>query len=376
MSAGDNTRDDRWRPGFASSERRVREELADEAAEAERRVFSRELSFVPSQAVPKFEAHDAQTRALIAEQKRLEALRHGAEIAKRLDEWKWVDTMYDAAQKQSHLEPLIFSVQRDPVAHEDILLFLLIVLEPIRRGVSARFVHAHGGVSRQQSVDWRDRTQARMIREIERETLYDVTREAVMEAIFRYPAEGARALFPWFRDVVARHALFQLRKDLTNDNTSLSGAEAEALQLALTDLDSVEPPVMRVRTGLVWWRRQLSVRDLYGTVEDFHRHGTVRRVCNEAIGRLPKVQAEVIDGLFFQERTPEDLADLRGCARSTIYNNKAKATRNMEQDDCFYAALFRLGILRDQARAAEIKRRYPDGRHPSGRRIVLIDEAA
>jgi len=84
MSAGDNTRDDRWRPGFASSERRVREELADEAAEAERRVFSRELSFVPWQTVPKFEAHDAQTRALIAEQKRLEALRHGAEIAKRL----------------------------------------------------------------------------------------------------------------------------------------------------------------------------------------------------------------------------------------------------------------------------------------------------
>jgi hypothetical protein len=69
MSAGDNTRDDRWRPGFAASERRVREELAD-AAEAERRVFSRELSFVPAQTTPKFEAHDAQTQALIAEHKR------------------------------------------------------------------------------------------------------------------------------------------------------------------------------------------------------------------------------------------------------------------------------------------------------------------
>jgi hypothetical protein len=99
-------------------------------------------------------------------------------------------------------------------------------------------------------------------------------------------------------------------------------------------------------------------------------------VCNDAIGRLPRVQAEVIDGLFFQERTPEDLARLRGCARSTIYNNRAKAARNMEADDCFYAALFRLGILRDQTRAAEIRRRCPDGRHPSGRRIVLINEAA
>lgn len=373
MSAGDNTRDDRWRPGFASSERRVREELEDAS---EHVIYSRELSFVPAQHRPKFEAHDAQTCALIAEQKRLEALRHGMTIAKRLDEWKWIDTMYDAMQKQAHLEPLIYTVQRDPIAHEDILLFLLIVFEPIRRGVSARFVHAHGGVSRSQPVDWRDRTQARMIREIERQTLYDVTREAVIEAIFRYPAEGARRLFPWFRAVVARRALFQLRKDLTDDNTSLSGAEAEALQLALADLDNAEPPVMRERARLGWWRRRLPLRDLYGTVDDFYRHGTVRRVCSEAIGRLPRVQAEVIDGLFFQERTPENLADLRGCARSTIYNNKAKATGNMEQDDCFYAALFRLGILRDQTRAAEIKRRYPDGRHPSGRRIVLIDEAA
>ncbi len=373
MSAGDNTRDDRWRPGFASSERRVREELEDSS---ERVIYSPELSFVPARRRPEFEAHDPQTRALIDEQKRLEALRHGAAIVKRLDEWKWIDTMHDAAQKQAHLEPLIYTVQRDPVTHEEILLFLLIVLEPIRRGVSARFVHAHGGVSRTQAIDRRDRTQARMIREIERETLYDVTRDAVIEAILRYPAEGARTLFPWFRDVVARHALFQLRKDLTDDGTSLTGAEAEALQLELADLDSAGPPVMRERARLGWWRRQLAIRDLYGTVDEFYRHGTVRRVCNEAIGRLPLVQSEVIQGIFFQERTPEDLAHLRGVARSTIYNNKLKATRNMEQDDCFYAALFRLGILRDQARAQEIKRRYPDGLHPSGRRIVVIDEAA
>lgn len=133
---------------------------------------------------------------------------------------------------------------------------------------------------------------------------------------------------------------------------------------------------MRERSGLGWWRRQLPVRDLYRTVNEFYRHGTVRRVCNDAIGRLPRVQGEVIQSLFFQEKAPEDLARLRGVARSTIDNKKLKATRNMAQDDCFYAALFRLGILRDQARAQEIRRGYPDGLHPSGRRIVLIDEAA
>ena len=193
MSAGDNTRDDRWRPGFASSERRVREELQD-ARECV--VPSRELSFVPAQGRPKFEAHDAQTQALIAEYKRLEALAHGPQIAKRLDEWKWIDTMHDAAQKQAYLEPLIATVQRDPVEHQDILLFLLIVLraDPPRRARAVR--QAHGGVSRPEAVDRRDRTQARMIWQIEQETLYDVTREAVLEAIFRYPAEGPECCSP------------------------------------------------------------------------------------------------------------------------------------------------------------------------------------
>jgi hypothetical protein len=66
---GQRHRPDRWRPGFASSEWRVREELADAAADAERYVFSWELSFVPAQRPPKFEAHGAHTRVLIAERK-------------------------------------------------------------------------------------------------------------------------------------------------------------------------------------------------------------------------------------------------------------------------------------------------------------------
>lgn len=185
MSAGDNTRDDRWRPGFASSERRVREELADAATEPERRVFSRELSFVPSQAAPRFEAHDAQTRALIAEYKRLEQYWHGASVLTRLEDWKLIDAFQGAREKQVYLEPLIAAARSDPIAHQDKLIFLLVVLEPIRRGVSGRFVRAHEGVGRTDVADWRDRTQARTIREIERQTLYDVTREAIVEAIFR-----------------------------------------------------------------------------------------------------------------------------------------------------------------------------------------------
>ncbi len=375
MSAGDNTRDDRWRPGFPSSERRVREELAD-AAESERRVFSRELAFVPAQSTPKFEPHDAQTRVLIAEHKRLEDLRHGPSVMRRLDEWKWMDAMHSPEEKQAYLEPLIDAVRRDPVVNEDILVFLLIALEPIRRGVSKAFIHAHGGVSRTDAGDWRDRTQARTIQEIERQTLYDVTREALVEAIFLYPTPPPDKLFPWFRTVASRHALVQLRKDLTDDKTSLRGAEAEALQLALVGLEDAEAPAMRERVGLRLWRRSFNLRVIYETVGEFYDQSAVRGACKAAIGRLPRVQAEVIAGLFFENQKADELALALNVSRSTIYNNSAKAKKNMENDDCFFTALFRLGILRDQTRAAEISARYPSGRLPDGRRIVVIDQAA
>jgi hypothetical protein len=88
------------------------------------------------------------------------------------------------------------------------------------------------------------------------------------------------------------------------------------------------------------------------------------------------VQADVIDGLFFTDQTPDALALARDVERSTIYNHKANATKNMERDDCLFTALSQLGRLRDQTRIAEIAARYPNGVLPDGRRIVVIDEAA
>jgi hypothetical protein len=287
-----------------------------------------------------------------------------------------MDAFQGASEKQAYLEPLIEAVRRDPIAHEDKLIFLLVALEPIRRGVSGAFVRAHGGVSRADVADWRDRTQARTIREIERQTLYDVTREAIVEAIFLYPTPPPARLFPWFRTVACRHALLELRKDLTDAKTSMSAAEAEALQLALAGMDDVTAPAMRDRHGLWTWRHSFHLRSVYEAVEVFYDEGRVRRACRAAVGRLPRVQAEVINGLFFQTKTPDQLAVARNVARSTIYNHKAKAAKHMENDDCFFIALFQLGRLRDQTRAAEIAARYPGGRLPDGRRIVVIDDAA
>ena len=111
----DNTVDNRWRPDFEASRRRVHEEEAEERVSP-----SRELSFVPARR-PAPEHHDAQTRALIEQHARMEKLPHGSTVASRLEEWQWMDRMKGAEEKQAYLEPLIEAVRRDPVGHEDLL---------------------------------------------------------------------------------------------------------------------------------------------------------------------------------------------------------------------------------------------------------------
>lgn len=57
--------------------------------------------------------------------------------------------MKGAAEKQRWLEPLIATVRRDPAANEHLVIFLMLVFEPVRRSVSKAFVAAHGGISAQ-----------------------------------------------------------------------------------------------------------------------------------------------------------------------------------------------------------------------------------
>lgn len=117
MTNFDGTVDNRWRPDLPSSQRRVREE------ESDRPVLSRELSFVPARRKA-FEAHDAQTTALIRRLRELERLPHGSEINELLSKWSWLDKMHGPDDKQRFLEPLIASVRHDPEANEHRLVFL------------------------------------------------------------------------------------------------------------------------------------------------------------------------------------------------------------------------------------------------------------
>src|SRR5450759_2096951 len=143
MAYFDRIVDNRWRPDLASSQRRVREEEFEESlpdGEEEPKVlYSRELSFVPARRKA-FEAHDAQTVALIRRLAELERLPHGEPVGKLLEHWKWLEAMKGAAEKQRWLEPLIATVRRDPAANEHLVIFLMLVFEPVRRSVSKAFV--------------------------------------------------------------------------------------------------------------------------------------------------------------------------------------------------------------------------------------------
>jgi DNA-directed RNA polymerase specialized sigma24 family protein len=370
-----NVRDDRWRPDLESSQRRVREEEHDEREP--KVVYSRELSFVPGRR-KQFEAHDAQTRALIRQLEQLERLPCGGEVNALLEDWHWLDSMGTPEAKQQFLEPKIAAVRQDPHANKHLLIFLALVFEPVRRSVSKAFVDVQGGLRPQpRDLSWGNREEARRIQEIDRQSLFDVTREAALEAIFRYPTPAPPKFFPWLRETIAHRALDHLKADLAELPTcAATRAEAEAMQLALAGFERLDGPPLRDGKGLRAWRDQFRMRDVFDVVEEFFRHDPVRRACQEAVGRLPRAQREIIDGYFFHELDVPTLASARGVSESTVYNQKAVAQQRMEDDDVFFSALYSLSMVRDRARIERLQAAYPNGRLPDGRRVVVIETAA
>lgn len=376
MGNFDNTIDNRWRPGTNLSRRQLRADEAEARAD-EVSIRSRELSFVPTRH-KKFDPAEAQTRVLIARHHFLESLKHGERLVPLLDHWQWMSRMSSPEDKQRYLEPMIDAVRRDPVANEDKLIFLLLVCEPVRRGVSKAFMDVRDGLEpAQEGVDWRNRAEARHIRHIEKESLYDVTRTGVLEALFRYPTTAPERFFPWLRNTVAHRALDHLGDELPElEPLRHNAEEAQALQQAMHGFKELEAPRMRDRAGLRQWRLRFDMRSVFEVVDSYYSQSPVCSACRDAVDRLPRVQKDVIDALYFEGVQVRDIAAQRHVAESTVRNNHKQARENLHDDDGFFLALHALGKVRGAARAQSIKARYPNGHLPDGRRIVAIDEAA
>lgn len=322
------------------------------------------------------EAHDAQTRVLIRERCEMERLQHSDSIVELLDRWHHLEQLDDPAAKQRFLEPVIWAVQRDPNKAEAKLVFLLIACAPVEHGVAKEFVHVRSGLDARPAgpaSDWRRREEASRLHEIDHQQMLDVVRVAMLEALHAYPSPPPDRLFPWLRATVAHGALTQLKRELPEIlTTSRTAVEASAMQEALAGLSVFEAPRMREAAGRAAWRREIDMRSVFAIAQEYYRHGEVRKTCAAAVGRLGVRQREVIRALFFEGVLPRELAARRKVTRSTVYNHKSQALRRLENDDVFFAALCELGQVRDRARVLELRRRYPDGRLPDGRRIVAI----
>ncbi|MFL5897376.1 MAG: sigma-70 family RNA polymerase sigma factor [Solirubrobacterales bacterium] len=323
-----------------------------------------------------FEAHDDQTKVLIRTIDELYRLPESNTVVPLLEDWKWRDKMETAADKQRYLEPMLDRVSRAPEKHRGELIFLLLVCESVRRGVAGELLRAHTGLEGPSSTpSAHRRMETRRVHEIERERLMDVTRQAVLEAIYRYPSPPPKHFFGWLRETVAHFTLDFLREELAEIETnSLRAREAEAMQAFLAGFDDVDPPPLGEEGGFK--KFYFGARAFYGTVGEYLNLREVRSVCRTAVDRLPRRQREVIDGEFYDGLTPEEIANKQGIERSTVYNSKAHALRNLNNDDCFFMALCGMRLVRDSERKAQLMEKYPEGRLKDGRRIVHIDEAA
>ncbi len=344
---------------------------------AEETEATREIALIPPEQQAAFDEYDAQTAALMCRLEALERRPHGERVTRLVGEWDWIEKMKGYEEKQRFLEPLICAVQRRPEENEDLLIFLMLVFEPVRRWVSKIFINVHSGLQPvQKDLKWSNREELRLIEHVERQDLFDVTREAALEALYQFPSPAPDHFFRWLREAIAHRALNKLRGDLPHAATSkLVREEAEAMQMALAGLERIDGPTKADRGGMREWRSHIRMRDVFDVVEDFFKNADVRDACKSAVGRLPERQREVINGYFFEELKVPTIAARRGISQSTVYNQKRDAEGNLHDDDLFFSSLLGLKRVRDRARAEALTAKYPDGVYPGGKRIVHIDAA-
>jgi DNA-directed RNA polymerase specialized sigma24 family protein len=321
------------------------------------------------------EIYDAETKRLIRLYDDMYRLQRSEKVVPLLEDWKLRDRMETAAEKQRYLEPMLARVRKDPDKNQGEFIFLLLIFENVRRGVERLLLDVRSGLDAptEAPAAFR-REEAKRLAEIERSRLVDVTRQAVFEAIYRYPAPPPRHLFGWLRETVAHFTLNFLHHELAEvQTTRLRAKEAEAMQAFLRGFDDVDPPDLAEGGGFRQWH--FGVRWLYEPVGQYLNHYEVRTVCRTAVDRLPRRQREVIEGEFYDGMKPEEIAEAQGVARSTVYNSKAQALANLGSDDRFFMALHGMQLVRDSERAAQLRERYPEGTMKDGRRRVVIAAA-
>ena len=318
---------------------------------------------------PDFEAHDTATRALRRQFEELYRLEESATVVPLIEKWGWLEQMAGPADRQAFLEPLILSAQRGNGSRGE-LIFLLLVCEPVRRGVAGALMRV-GLTPDVPRASWHRREEARRVHEIERSRLEEVTHDGLYRALYACPQPLPERFFPWLRETVAHRPLDFVRDELTEREVAgLRRVESEAMQTWIAGFEHNDSEFSA--TGYAASQLQSNARLLFATVKSYAEYAQVRKVCRAAIGRLPNRQQQAVQEYFMTDQETQGIAANMGVAASTVYNHAMQARRSLHADDSFYAALFGLGKVRDRARMAEIRSRYPDGTLPDGRRIVVI----
>ena len=319
------------------------------------------------------EPHDARTRRMIEQYDEIYKNAHAEVVVPLIDEWSWLERMGDQQQKQAMLEPLIQRWQRAPRTHEGELVFLLLVLEPIRRSVAGKFLAGAPQASKHSGPSGRHRRQEeRIIWNMEREDLFDHTRVAALEIVegYKFTVQPGR-FFSWFRETLAWKVIRIYRKEYLGPNSGLPPVQVEALQGLLHGFEAMGEPDLR-DVASSWHSDIWHVRSLFSLVDSYREAPQVRKICQSALGRLGHRQRETLQAYFYDGLSLLEIAENRGVSPSTVGNTKAQAESRLRSDDIFYCALDAIGRVRIDARRREIEERYPGGLLPDGRRIQFI----
>lgn len=362
-----------FRPGHRYYQRLRAEHLAEEQLRAR----PAEPDDPPKREPTRAELDREASERLIERYGSLGRLEHATKVIPWLDDWRVLDSCGTAEERHDYLDRHIRRAQQNPAAHRAEITFLLIVLAPVRGSCVAAMKAASfterpdlGAIPRHR------REEAKMLGQIEHNTLEAAADAAILEALARYPDPRPDRFFPWLKDAIGHRLLNTLREELAGVNPiGIARAEHFAVCNAIDDaLADRDAPAMKMASR----RTQTLIGDAIrhavpDTAARYAEYRVVKDICRRAVGRLSPRQQEVVTDVLLDGGDAGELARRRGISRSTVHNHASQARRRLHDDDAFFVELHRLRIVRDTARLAAVQARYPTGYlHDGQRRIPIV----
>lgn len=298
--------------------------------------------------------YNEETAALIDEWKRLYELPFSELVLDYKEHWERLTYLGIATyeHKCEFLSGLADKVQKHSGSCEAELIMLMLIMTPIRHKIGKIYVQKLKALQ-PQNVLGADRKNLKILHEAymernldrsEIKELFDDFDLLAVELVLNYrPSKCGGNWFGYFSAFFEARAAEIFRTKYVQRYLSECPVDFE-------ELSTKEFLNLAEYEGYRKWHQDLANNEdlpwIFGIVKKYESSHSLKKICRDAIGRLPFKQRETIDAVYYHNENSIEIAKTQGVADSTVRRNHQNGLRNLRKDEEFTQSVVHVGAVR------------------------------